>query len=298
MSLPTAGVVTALWTPTDADGRVQPAELKANVKFLRERGIHGLMVLGSTGEFLLLSQETRRQFLEMVRGEAGPLPIIANISDVRPAAVAEFGRFARELGLAAVALLPPWYYPVAQPDLVEFFVRAGEAAGLPLFLYNFPERTGNRLGLETIAAIADRVPVGGLKQSGGEFDYHGPLVALGRQKGFAVFTGGENQLAEAMALGVAGCVSGLVNALPELVLEVYNAVKAGTPEKARVARERLKDLAGRLEAVAFPLNVRAAIVARGLATGEFKTPISAATRTRHDRLVSELRALYRDWKLL
>jgi len=288
------GIIAALWTPTDAAGRVAESELKANLDFVKGHGVHGFMVLGSTGEFLYLSLEARKQLLRTVCTYAGDLPIIANISEVNLAVVADLGRYARDLGVDSVSVLPPWYYPMAQEDLVEFFVRAGEASRLPLCLYNFPERTGNRIALETIAAVADRVPVASIKQSGGEFAYHRELVALGREKNFVVFTGGEIRLAEAMALGVTGCVSGLLNAVPELVRDIFDAVKMGDQGRAERATARLQRVGALVEGLEFPLNVAASMAARGLATGRPKAPLSAATRARYDRLVADLRNLYRE----
>jgi len=272
-----------------------PDELKTNLEFLRRKGVHGLMVLGSTGEFLHLPRAARMRFLELVCAQSGALPMMVNISHVRPAAVAELGRHAREVGAASVSLLAPWFYPLAQADLAEFFVRAGEAAGLPVFLYNFPERTGHRISLETIAAVADRVRLAGVKQSGAEFDYHRDLVALGREKNFVVLTGGEYWLAEAMALGARGCVSGLANAAPELVLEIYEAAKAGDTERAGLATARVKQLVSALVEVQFPLHVAAAIEARGLPAGQPKQVVSALTRASYQRVVEHVRALYAEW---
>jgi dihydrodipicolinate synthase/N-acetylneuraminate lyase len=272
---------------------VEP-ELKSNLDFVMRQGIHGFMVLGSTGGFLYLSLEARKQLLQTVCAYAGGLPIIANISEVNPAVVADLGRYAHDLGVDSVSVLPPWYYPVAQEDLVEFFVRAGEASRLPLCLYNFPERTGNRIALETVAAVADRVPVASIKQSGSEFAYHRELVALGREKNFVVFTGGEIRLAEAMALGATGCVSGLLNAVPELVRDIFDAVRTGDTGRAERATARIQRVGVLVEGLEFPLNVAASMAARGLATGQPKTPLSAATRARYDRLVADLRDLYRE----
>lgn len=297
MTLPREGVIAALWTPTDSDGRLLPGELKTNLAFLQRRGIHGLMVLGSTGEFLHVALPDRERFLELVCAQSGALPLMVNISHIRPAAVAELGRHARELGAASAALMAPWFYPLAQADLAEFFVRAGEAAGLPLFLYNFPERTGHRIGLETIAAVADRVRLAGVKQSGAEFDYHRDLVALGREKNFVVLTGGECRLAEAMPLGVSGCVSGLANAAPEMVLEIYQAAKAGDANRAGLATARVKRLVSVLAELEFPLDVAAAMEARGLPAGQPKQVVSAATRARYQRVVGHVRTLYAEWGL-
>ncbi|MBI2497233.1 MAG: dihydrodipicolinate synthase family protein, partial [Opitutae bacterium] len=84
-------------------------------------------------------------------------------------------------------------------------------------LYNFPELSGTRINLETVAAFAQRAGMAGIKQSGGEFAYHRDLVALGRERNFSVFSGSDTRLPEVFALGVDGCIGGLVNIVPDLM---------------------------------------------------------------------------------
>jgi dihydrodipicolinate synthase/N-acetylneuraminate lyase len=289
------GLYCALWTPTDEQGQLMEGALAANIEFIKDRGLQGLLPLGSTGEFPYLDPPLRKRTMERVAELARPMRLMMNISDLRPAVVAALGRFAKQLGADAVSVLPPYFYPVAQEDLVEFFVRAGEAAQLPLFLYNFPERTGNRVALETVAAVADRVPVAGVKQSGNEFGYHTQLVQLGREKGFVVLTGADTRLPEALALGVSGCVSGLSNAVPDLILEALESARKGGPN---LAAERMTELGRRIQTVQFPLDVAAAMEARGLPVGCPKAVISSATRSRYERLRGELRDLFREWNLV
>jgi 4-hydroxy-tetrahydrodipicolinate synthase len=291
------GVFLALWTPTDTEGRLLESDLRVLLRFAASRAIHGILALGSTGEFPYLEPATRRKVLELVAEEARGLSVLANISDIRPRVVADLGRSARGLGLAGVAVLPPYFYRVAQADLVEFFVWAGQSAQLPLVLYNYPERTGNRIELETVAAVADRTPVAAVKQSGSDFEYHRALVQLAREKGFVVFTGGEPQLAEAMAMGVTGCVSGLANAVPELVVGAFDAVRAGRASEVDRFMSRLRELGRLMEWIEFPGNVAAAIEARGLPVGTPKSVISPSTRARYRELVGELRRLYVEWNL-
>jgi 4-hydroxy-tetrahydrodipicolinate synthase len=209
------------------------------------------MPLGSTGEFLYLDPAQRKHLLREVLEQAQGLKTVANISDINPRVVADLGRFAYTTGASAVTVLPPYFYPMAQADLVEFFVQAGDAAKLPLFLYNFPERAGNRISLETVAAVADRVQLAGVKQSGGEFAYQEALVQLGREKGFVVFTGTDTRIVEAMSLGVAGVVSGLANAVPELVVSVYSGVKGHDPAQAALASARMRILGTLMDGLEF-----------------------------------------------
>ncbi len=297
MSPPREGIIVALWTPTDERGNLLVEEFRAPLQFLLRKGVHGILPLDSTGEFLFFDPAQRKQFLNVIAENAGALPVIANISDIRPAVVKELARHCRELALAGVTLLTPYFFPVTQPDLVEFFVGAGAAAQLPLFLYNFPERTGNRIALETIAAVAERTPLAGVKQSGDEFDYHVPLVKLGRERNFCVLTGADTRLAEAMALGVTGCVSGLANAVPELMVEVFNGVRQNAPARAQRATEQMQAIGKLIGQVPFPLNVAATIKARGFQPGHPKAIVSSTTKARYQQLVSELRDLFREWKL-
>jgi 4-hydroxy-tetrahydrodipicolinate synthase len=295
--VPHQGVLAALWTPTGADGEVLRDALATHLDFLKGSGLHGVLALGSTGEFPLLTVRQRRRALELAAELAAPLPVVANISDIRPAAVAELGRAARELGLPAVAIMGPGFYPAAQEDLLEHFLRAAEAADLPVFLYNFPELVGTRIELETVAAFAERAPMAGIKQSGGEFGYHEPLVALGRRHGFVVFTGADTRIPEALAVGAAGCIGGLANVAPELMVRVYRQCRGEEPGDPAEARERLARIGAVVDRLPFPLNVAAGMAARGLPTGEAKAWVSPRSRQRCEGVVAELGRLFGEWDL-
>jgi dihydrodipicolinate synthase/N-acetylneuraminate lyase len=281
------GIFCALWTPTDDRGRILDSALRDNIEFLKKYPLRGLLVLGSTGQFPFLDIDCRRRMIETVASCAGNLELIVNVSDIRPQAVAELARVSKQTGASAISLLPPYFYPVAQEDLQEFFVRAAEPAQLPLFLYNFPERTGNRIDLETISAVADRVHLAGVKQSGQEFDYHKDLAQLGQQRGFVVLTGADTRLPEALPLGVSGCVSGLANAVPDLVLAAYSAARNGAGND-----RRLIELSRLTQSLRFPLDVAAAMRARGLGIGAYKGTVSKATEELLEKASAEIRTLF------
>ncbi|MBX3745693.1 MAG: dihydrodipicolinate synthase family protein [Verrucomicrobiae bacterium] len=291
MILANGGVYPALWTPTDAGGALLAEALADQVRFLRGAGADGAMVLGSTGEFVHLEMGVRREVLTRVAEAAPGWPIIANCSDVSPLRVAALGRHSRAVGAAAVALLPPWFFESAREDVVEFLVRGAEASGLPLVLYNFPERTGHRLELGMVAAVAERVRVVAVKQSGAPFGYHRELAELGREKGFVVITGADTRIADALAHGANGVVSGLANAVPEWVVSVYRAAKCGDASKAATSQGRLASLAEAIGGLAFPLDVAAAMEARGRVTGAWKAVVSPSTAERYRRAVERCRAI-------
>ena len=287
-----SGIYSAQWIPTDADGRVIRASLAAHLDFERRAGVNGVLALGSTGEFPFFSVDERKVVLDTVAELAGPLPVIANISDIRPRDAIELGLHAKALGIATVALMPPMFFPVSQADMLEYFLHVADAVGLPVMLYNFPELVGKRIDVATIAAFAERAPMVAFKQSGGEFEYHRELIALGREKGFVVMSGSDTRLPEVFALGAGGAIGGLVNIVPELMVQIDRVHRKGEAGDATAAAAAITEVGRIIDQLTFPLNVAAGLEARGFDPGTPKSVVSPESRALHEKIVAELRALF------
>jgi 4-hydroxy-tetrahydrodipicolinate synthase len=287
-----SGIFSAQWIPTDAFGRVDRASLAAHIEFERRAGIGGLLALGSTGEFPFFTLDERKTVLEAVAELAAPLPVFANISEIRPRAAIELGLHAKTLGVPVVALMPPMYYPVSQLDMLGYFLHVADAVALPVMLYNFPELAGKRIELGTIAAFAERAQMVAVKQSGADFEYHRELIALGREKGFVVMSGADTRLPEAFALGAAGCIGGLVNIVPELMVAIDRECRIGEAGGSSDAAEPVREVGRILDQLTFPLNVAAGLEARGFDPGTPKSVVSAESRGLYEKIVAELRALF------
>jgi 4-hydroxy-tetrahydrodipicolinate synthase len=163
---PSHGIVCALWTPLKDSGEIDYPLLDGHLEFLTGAGLTGIMALGSTGRFLNLPPAQREELLAHILKKTSPLPVIANVSDMDFGVIKRLGAVAREHGATGVSVLPAWYFEQSQMDLIEWFVSGGKAAGLPLWLYNFPECTRNRIEINTVREVWGRVEVGGFKQSG------------------------------------------------------------------------------------------------------------------------------------
>lgn len=296
MKFPKGGVLAALRLPFDEDGNLIEAALSNHLDWLKQCGIHGVLALGSTAEFPMLSLKQRCHALEAVARLASPLPVIANISDHRPGTIRDLAHEVRRLGLPGAAIMPPIFYPASEADQLAHFLYAAEKAGSAMMLYNFPELTGNRIAPDTIAAFAERAPMAGIKQSGGEFAYHEELILLGREKGFHVFSGSDLRLPEVFRMGAAGCIGGLVNIVPELMVEQYRAHCAGEEPDAEVVN-RMQHVGQLLDRVTFPENVPAGMSARGFEPGCFNRILSEQTIESVAALTADLRDLFVSWGL-
>ena len=112
----------------------------------------------------------------------------------------------------------------------------------------------------------------------------GDLIALGREKNFAVMSGADTRLTEVFAMGAAGGTGGLVNIVPELMVDIYRCSAAGRPADAAVSAARMIELGRVIDQLAFPPNVGAGLAARGFAPGASKSILSPASRALAGRL--------------
>ncbi len=294
---PSHGIVCALWTPLKDSGEIDYPLLDRHLEFLKSAGLTGIMALGSTGRFLNLPPAQREELLVHILRQTSPLPVIANVSDLDFGVIKRLGAVAREHGAAGVSVLPTWYFEQSQSDLIEWFVAGGKAAGLPLWLYNFRECTRNHIEINTVREVWERVEVGGFKQSGAQQDFITELAALAQQKPFSVFAGADDRIAESLKLGAVGCISGLANSLPDVMVKVYDAAKAGDVSSAAAGLELLRSVVRRCHLVPFPWNQAAIIEARGLNPGVLPDLMSRVTRAHYAQLKRETLALFIEFGL-
>jgi 4-hydroxy-tetrahydrodipicolinate synthase len=292
------GVIPAVWTPTDGDGKLLRPALRANIAAMIAAGIDSLLVLGSTGEFIHLTPSQRKEALEAAIEFAGSTPVLTNISDVNPRIVAELGHHAKASGAAGVSLLAPWFYPMSEDDLVAFFVAAGRVVEFPLTIYNFHAMTGKQLTPEIVRRIGAEIQIGGLKHSAGRMEEHRDFAEVGNELGFNVVTGWDTHIPEAMALGAKGVVAGLANVVPELIVKIFKLTAAGKHDEAREPARQMRTIGELVSAVEFPHNVAAAMEAAGREVGVPKSVMSSQTRVRYNALRENMRAVLKDFGFL
>lgn len=284
------GIWTALWSPTDQNGRIIDSAVKTHVEFLRQAGIQGLVVCGSTGECTRLSPQRRQELLHCVMKHRGTLPVFLNISDPVRDHVKMLVQTAKEFQVDGVMILPPSYYYVSQSDILAYFLDIYTMTQeIPFFLYNYPECVRNTIDIDTIRRLTERMPLAGIKPSGSHFEYHIDLIKLAKEKKFSVLTGADSRLPEALKLGVDGSIGGLSNAIPELILEVYRLAKNGQDTSG--PQSKIEALVNLASSDSFPYNVSALMTARGFEVGSPKIARSAESLALHAKVVHSLKEM-------
>ncbi|MCA9176071.1 MAG: dihydrodipicolinate synthase family protein [Planctomycetales bacterium] len=240
------GVIPPLATPL-RNGRLDTLGLERLIEYVLCAPVNGLFVLGTTGEGPALPSRVRRQVVqESVPIVNGRLPVIVGVSDSSLADAIESAEFAAAVGADAIAATPPYYFPLSQAGLVQWYSELANGSPLPLLLYNFPFLAKSHLELETVARLMDVDNIIGIKDSHGDLDTFAKFCEQSRQReDWRVFIGPEEKLADAIALGADGGVCGGANLRPQLFVDFYEAALAARQAEAGgkdAAQKRVEDV--------------------------------------------------------
>jgi len=225
---PFRGVIPPMVTPLLGRDRLDVAGLERLIEHILGGGVHGLFILGTTGEAPSLSYRLRFELIERVCSQVkGRVPVLVGITDTSFVESVNIARKASDAGAQAVVLAPPYYFPAGQAELLEYLKHLVPELPLPLFLYNMPSYTKAVFEFETLQAAAQIDGILGLKDSSGDMIYfHRSLSLLKEYKDFTILMGPEELLAEAVMLGGHGGVCGGANLVPGLYVQLYEAARS------------------------------------------------------------------------
>lgn len=234
------GIFPPMVTPLRDRDALDEAGLERLIEHILGGGVHGLFILGTTGEGPSLGYRLRRELIERTcRQVNGRVPILVGITDTSFAESVALAQYAAQSGAQALVLAPPYYFPASQPELLEYFRHLIPELPLPLFLYNMPMMTKVCIGIETVRQLLDQPGIAGVKDSSGDMDYYTELLAVAKQRpDWKVLIGPEHLLAESVRLGGDGGISGGANLHPRLFVEMYDAANSG--DTNRVAQLQLQ----------------------------------------------------------
>lgn len=248
---PLRGIIPPLATPLRDEDRLDHDGLHRLVEHVLAGGVHGLFVLGSTGEGTSLSYQLRRELVECVCEQvAGRVPVLVGITDTSYGEAIQMAEWAEECEAAAVVLAPPCYFVPSQAELREHCKRVAEAVPLPLFLYNMPGLTKVAFDVDTVARLLEVPNVVGLKDSSAQMIYfHKVRQAVASRPDYTLLIGPEELLGESVLLGGHGGICGGANIVPGLYVQLYEAASAGDVERVRGLHERVIRLSNLLYSV-------------------------------------------------
>ncbi|MEP6757457.1 MAG: dihydrodipicolinate synthase family protein [Chthonomonadales bacterium] len=282
------GLMPAMITPFDANGRLNLGIIPELVEFYRSHGMTGLTVGGTNGEGTSMSVGERNSLVTEVMKFKGDLTIVAGTGAASVVDAETLTRHASDAGVDAVLTLPPFFYKnVSALGVANYFRQVLKASKVPVLLYSIPQHTGVSITDEILTTLSDEPLLAGLKDSRGVWEDTRQL--LERWPGLQIFTGSDELMARGLIHGAAGCISGTANPFPDLVAAVGNAHSSQIDDKLDVAQARL-DVAKTI-LLKYPLiaNNKAVMKLRGLPEMFVRPPLVNLTNEQRASITTEMK---------
>ena len=281
-----SGVWIPIVTPF-REGRVDHAALAALVARLTEDGVAGFVVCATTGESPLLSDDERVEVLGTIKS-ATPRPLVMGASATTADEVLRRIDAAMRHAPTAFMVTPPPYLRPSQAALRTFFTAVADASPAPLVAYDIPARTGVRLELDTLLALAAHPNIVALKDCGGRVDQTEALIADGRLQ---VLCGNDNEWFSTRCLGGAGAIAASAHIRTDLFVAFDQSLARGDLATGRALWRLLRPLATGVFDEPSPGPVKALLAAQGECANELRAPMTTASPELVERLLAVVAAL-------
>lgn len=226
---PLSGIIPPLVTPLKDNETLDTESLEHLIEHLIAGGVHGLFILGTTGEEQSLSYKLREEMIrQSARINHGRLPLLVCVTDTSIVESIRLAHIAADCGADGVVSAPPYYFAPGQPELAQFYEELVPQLPLPVFLYNMPSHVKVSFAPDTVRRIAQNPRVVGFKDSSANAVYFQSVLYKMRERpDFAMLVGPEEITGECVLLGAHGGINGGANMFPELYVSMYDAAKAG-----------------------------------------------------------------------
>lgn len=289
---PANGVFAAAITPRRSDEiEADIAALFELLDFLSQREVRGVVLYGSTGEFVhyTLAERARVTGLAVKRSR---VPIFVNVSHSTLEGTLFLAEAAASAGVAGMFATPPHYFRYADEDVEAYFLAlAGATAKLaPLYLYNIPLFT-SAISPSTAARLLKTGLFAGIKDSSGDWAGFESLAAARAECTFELYVGNDRIFARSRQAGADGVVSGVASALPELLVAMDRAIMAAQSERVEGLNARLEEFIKRAGQLPGPVGIREAVGLRGINPGPHAAPLGETGQ----RTLLEFREWFKGW---
>ncbi len=248
---PLKGVVPPMVTPLKDNETLDIEGLERLVDHILEGHVHGLFLLGTTGEAPDLSYSLRHELVKRVCKQVdGRIPVLVGVTDTVFSESLNLAKSAADAGAAAVVAAPPYYFAPGQPELIDYYTHLANRLPLPLYLYNMPSHTKVMIDPQTVQKLSENVNIYGVKDSSANIVYFNKVRhLLSDRPDFSVLIGPEEALGNVVLMGAHGVVAGGANLFPQLFVDMYDAAVAGNVAEVIKLQDRVMTVSAALYGV-------------------------------------------------
>jgi len=280
------GIIPAVITPLTQEGKFNENAMRRLLNYLIDGGVHGLFVVGTTGEFYGLTPEEKRDIFTLTVEEVrGRIPVYAGTNGITTHEAVSLTQLAETCGVDAVSVLTPMFLTPTQEQLTGHYRTVAENTGLPVILYNNPPKTSVSLTPATVAKLSEIQNVVGIKDSSGDLTNTAEYIRLTRHiDDFSVLMGRDTLIYGALCYGASGSIAACANVAPRLCADIYEKFIAGDMKGSLEAQFTLAPLRIAFTLGTFPAVIKESLTLLGIDAGPCMEPAGPMTHEERGKL--------------
>lgn len=262
------GIITAMVTPFDAEQNVDAAATKKLVEKLIQKGVDGIFILGTNGEFHVLSDDEKVEFAKIVIAAVDHrVPVYVGTGGNSTKQVMELSKRMEAAGADALSVITPFLVPVSQAELVAHYKRVAASVKLPIVLYNIPKNTGVNIAPESVKELAAVSNIIGIKDSSGDINNIEAYIKAGEGQDFYVLSGSDSLILKALKIGAVGAIAATSNLLTDIDVAIYQNFVKGNLEEAQKNQDAIEALRAVLKLGTVPSIIKRCVTLSGIDVG-------------------------------
>lgn len=289
-----SGITAALVTPFDENGIILEDGLRQMIDYVIEGGIHGIYVLGSTGEIYGLDDKQKQLFLEItIKHTDRRVPIYVGVSEITTRDCLKTIELIESIGgVSAVCVLTPYFISPSQEELVRHYQLIANSSSLPVLLNGNDRRTNVSITPDTCVELSKVKNIIGIKDSSGNMTRMAEYIRRTKDKDFHVLSGSDALIFSNLCHGGSGAIANTGSIAPNIVTGIYQAFMDGDWDDSRELQYKLSSLKAAFSLGSFPVAVKEALKLMGINAGDTLSPINGMTPKNRAKLIQILKELH------
>ncbi|MFJ2633884.1 dihydrodipicolinate synthase family protein [Streptomyces sp. NPDC087422] len=274
MTTPFSGILAAVVTPFRADGStVDAGGVRRQVEHIVGAGVHGVVPLGSTGEFTTLSNAERKEVADLyLKAVDGRVPVVVGTGALTTGETIDLTRHAADAGATAVMIVPPYYGALGWKEVVAHYGAVSDAVDIDIMFYNLPDATGLDISAGRLAELARSTRVTSFKDTGGDavkfatvLHHYADVIQPLNGYDTLTFSG--------IAAGARAGVWGAASVIPQLCADFYETLAVrGDIAEAREQWTKIFPICEFLEAHPYASAIKTGLDLVGVPSGPPRLP--------------------------
>lgn len=256
------GIITPIVTPfnRDEEQSINYEAAEQLINHIIKKGVNGIFILGSNGEFHVINEEEKMAFAKkVIKIVDHRVPVFVGTGACSTKETIYLSKKMEEIGADALSVITPYFIKPTDKELYEHFKEVANNVKIPIVLYNIPKSTGCNISKEVTARLARIDNIQAIKDSSGDVENLKGYIEAASGKNFSVLVGSDSKISMGYNLGATGAIAGTSNVITDILVKLNKALKINDTKTAEVLQADINVLRGVLKLGTVPSIIKRSI---------------------------------------